>query len=687
MTIISVKCILPILLLSLLFTGCTNTIDKAKADIEKEILAGEVYIRPVKELFTKGELNQVSTCFSQISKNPALTPVMKLMGYSYVYYTFERMDRFDSAIMYQDSCITVIEKLGLEKIMPSQYAGYLLAKSASLFKLHQPEEANDLFYKAKLFNEKYNNQSNQFVIVDKLAYVAYRQHNFKESLQNFQQLLIFQNQIESNNFYRKAEIISNIGLCFYNMKLYDSAIAEYVKALHLLDNNAYKITHYIKDSAESYKAYKTSKGVVLGNMAKVYTEIGKLDSAIILSKQSILLNNTKHGEQRDAQMVAVRLIDVYIKKKNWQAAKELLNQVQHTLESLPDENARMNWYRQNAAVLEADGKLENAYYHFKEYNRISDSIKNYQIKDAENNIIKDLRIKNQEADLSLLKKGNQLNKLYLLVTIGIITMAVIIIALVFINYKKSKAINSVLSKLNAAINQQKTALEKANADKDRVMNVVAHDLRNPIGAIANFLDIVQVKYEHSADETKILNNSQQAAVRSLHLINDLLEVNQMQSGDLELYSSPIDAVQLVQQAIGEVQYKTVAKNQTIVFETAIPQVIINIDGEKIKRVLVNLLDNAIKFSYLNTKIEVNLYKYDSHILILIKDNGMGIPANIMEHLFDNAIAIKRKGTNNEPSNGFGLSICKQIVEIHKGILKVESDEGKGTLFTIELSLT
>lgn len=687
MAINSLKFLLSLLFFSLLLTSCNNSINQDKAKIEKELETGINYFKPVIELFANGELNQVSYHFSQISKHPSLSPVMKLIGYSYVYYTYERMNRYDSALMYQDSCIKIVEQFSLEKKLPSQYAGYLLAKSASLFKLHQPEEANELFYRAKQFNEKYNDQSNQFVIVDKLAYVAYRQQNFKESLQNFQQLLILQDQIELTNFYRKAEIISNIGLCFYNMNLYDSAITEYVKALQLLDKNAYTIAHYIKDSTESFKAYKTSKGVVLGNMAKVYTQIGKLDSAIILSKQSILLNNTKHGERRDAQMVAVRLVDIYIKKKNWETAKELLNQVQHTLESLPDENVRMNWNRQKAEVLEAEGEPGKAYFYFKEYNRINDSIKNYQIKDAESNIIKDLQIKNQEADLSLLKKGNQLNKLYLWVTIGLVAMAVIIIILVFINYKKSKATNIILSQLNEAINQKKIELEKANADKDRVMNVVAHDLRNPIGAIANFLEIVQVKYEHSADETKILNNSQQAAVRSLHLINDLLEVNQMQSGDLGLYKSPIDAVQLVQQAIAEVQYKTVAKEQSIIFETDIKQIIIDVDGEKVKRVLVNLLDNAIKFSYLNAKVEVNLYKNDKTIFILIKDKGMGIPANIMEHLFDNVITIKRKGTNNEPSNGLGLSICKQIVEAHMGKIKVESEEKKSTVFTIELPLS
>lgn len=671
----------------LFFSGCTHSDYNRKKVIDKELLAGDRFVKPVIDLFTKGDLNQVRIRFSQISKNPALTPVMKLIGYSFVYYSYERMDRFDSAIMYQDSCINIIEKYKLQQLLPLQYSQYLLAKSASLFKLHEPEKANELFYRAKKFNEENNDIENQYPIVEQLAYIAYRQQNFKESLRSFQQSLFLHNQIDTTNFYKKAELISNIGLCFFNMNKYDSAIITYKKALKLLDANAYHIAHFITDSTESIKSYNTSKGVVLGNMAKVYTKTGDLDTAVLLSKQSITLNNTRYGERRDAQLVAVRLVDIYITQKKWNEAALLLNQIQHSLDSLPDEVVRMNWNRQQSAVLEAGGKPGRAFIYFKEYNRIADSIKNFQIKDAENNIIKDLQIKNQEADLELLKKDNQLNKLYLWVTIGLIALASVFIILVFANYKKTKATNKVLSKLNEAINRQKTELEKANADKERVMNVVAHDLRNPIGAIANFLEIVQVKYEHSVDEKKILNNSQQAAVRSLHLINDLLEVNQLQFGYLELSGSASDMVQLVLQAIEEVKYKTIAKNQSIVFETSVQQIIIHVDTEKMKRVLVNLLDNAIKFSYLNAKIEVNLYNNEQNFFLFVKDNGVGIPKKLMEHLFENTLIIKRKGTNNEPSNGLGLSICRQIIEAHKGKLIAQSEEGKGAVFSIELPLT
>ncbi len=307
-------------------------------------------------------------------------------------------------------------------------------------------------------------------------------------------------------------------------------------------------------------------------------------------------------------------------------------------------------------------------------------------------VIMDQQVKyeTKEKD-NLLKVEINNNAIYRLVVICISLMACIIILLIYINFKRSKKSVKKLTLLNNTVNQQKNQVElaliqveKANKDKDRILNVVAHDLRNPIGAIANFLDIAQVKYEHSEEEEQILRTSQQAAVHSLTLINDLLEVNQMQEGNLVINKTRIDIKQLAEQSIEYLRYKAIAKQQTIILQAPEKSYYVNADAEKLQRVISNLIDNAVKFSYIGKEVMVNIHQQQEQVEISITDNGVGIPPNIIEQLFTASITVKRKGTNNEKSNGLGLSICKQIIEAHNGKIFVESIEGKGTCFTVQL---
>ena len=132
------------------------------------------------------------------------------------------------------------------------------------------------------------------------------------------------------------------------------------------------------------------------------------------------------------------------------------------------------------------------------------------------------------------------------------------------------------------------------------------------------------------------------------------------------------------------KHKVNAKQQTIQLQAGNENYWIEADAEKLQRVIANLIDNAIKFSEKGKEVVVRLTQAENTLQIKVKDSGMGIPANLIEQLFTTSIIVKRKGTNNEKSNGLGLSICKQIIEAHTGSILVESEVGKGSCFTVVL---
>jgi signal transduction histidine kinase len=112
----------------------------------------------------------------------------------------------------------------------------------------------------------------------------------------------------------------------------------------------------------------------------------------------------------------------------------------------------------------------------------------------------------------------------------------------------------------------------------------------------------------------------------------------------------------------------------------------HINTEKFHRVIDNLISNAIKFSKENDKIEVRLRQTNHNVLIEVKDYGLGIPKDMLPHVFDRFSKAGRKGVRGEQSTGLGLSIVRQIVEKHNGTIEVESMEKQGSTFRIELPL-
>jgi len=111
-----------------------------------------------------------------------------------------------------------------------------------------------------------------------------------------------------------------------------------------------------------------------------------------------------------------------------------------------------------------------------------------------------------------------------------------------------------------------------------------------------------------------------------------------------------------------------------------------IDPDKIDRVVTNLVNNAIKFSNPNSVINISLSREKDEAVIAVKDHGIGIPEDKKDRVFDTFTEAKRKGTSGEQSFGLGLSICKQIIEVHKGKILVESKEGQGSSFFVRLPL-
>jgi two-component system sensor histidine kinase VicK len=231
------------------------------------------------------------------------------------------------------------------------------------------------------------------------------------------------------------------------------------------------------------------------------------------------------------------------------------------------------------------------------------------------------------------------------------------------------------------IREKNTEIENAGNFKNQVLGMVAHDLRNPLAAIESTAMLIEMD-ELDGDMRENIDMIKASCVKARGIITDLLDAARNEDKNV-FETTEVDLNVFLRKIIDSWKTHNTTKN-VLVFKSAFIPLYAPVNREKLHRVMDNLITNAIKFSKDKEKIEIQLDKEYGMAIIQVIDHGLGIPKEMIPHLFERFSKAGRAGIRGEQSTGLGLSIVKQIVENHKGRIKVESEEGKGSTFTIYL---
>ena len=231
-------------------------------------------------------------------------------------------------------------------------------------------------------------------------------------------------------------------------------------------------------------------------------------------------------------------------------------------------------------------------------------------------------------------------------------------------------------------------LAELNAQKDRFLGMASHDLRNPLEVIRGFSELLLDEISSSLNEEhgEWLSSIHTTSCFMLKLVNNLLDVATIESGKFNLELETVDLPSLVEQQVKTNGFIASGHEVQICFTpgTGVPEV--SVDREKIRQVLNNLLSNAIKFSHSGSSIDVRLEKREEQIVLSVRDQGVGISAEDMSKLFRPFSKTSKPALTGERNTGLGLVICKSIVEAHGGTIQLESEVGKGSVFSVRLPL-
>ena len=212
--------------------------------------------------------------------------------------------------------------------------------------------------------------------------------------------------------------------------------------------------------------------------------------------------------------------------------------------------------------------------------------------------------------------------------------------------------------------------------------MIYHDLRSPLGNIVSSLDVLEGMIGKDETTRSILNIAVNSTNRIQQLVDSLLDINRLESGQTITTQTAVNPQDLIATAVKDVTPSAAGHHQTVETQIAEPLPNIWVDTDMLRRVLINLLENAIKFSKAETKIIIGAQKDKESVRFWVQDNGPGIPPSEHRRIFDKFACLK--GRDKPGGLGIGLAFCRIAVQAHGGTIWVESKEGQGAKFVFTL---
>lgn len=229
------------------------------------------------------------------------------------------------------------------------------------------------------------------------------------------------------------------------------------------------------------------------------------------------------------------------------------------------------------------------------------------------------------------------------------------------------------------------ALQQANAEKDKFYSIIAHDLKSPFNAIIGMSHILreQVRGRESADLDEYADIILQSSQRAMDLLENLTQWSRAHTGRMPFIPERFDFNELIDELV--LFYTDIAGQKSITLEQNIaPGLTTHADRSMIGTVLRNLVSNAIKFTHPGGRVTIRAHADGNGLLVSVEDTGVGISEELQARLFRLDGNLSTAGTRNESGTGLGLILCKEFIELHDGVLHVQSRTGHGSTFSFTL---
>jgi signal transduction histidine kinase len=251
-----------------------------------------------------------------------------------------------------------------------------------------------------------------------------------------------------------------------------------------------------------------------------------------------------------------------------------------------------------------------------------------------------------------------------------------------------EALNRQLNETNQELNEANAKLRELAEMREEFLALTTHDLRSPLTVISGVISFFTSGRlgELSPEQKNMVSMMERNTQNLIELVNDLLDASKLESGTMRLDLASLDLRGVIDELRESME--TLAKEKEINLVETLPADLPSVEADraKLRRILYNLLSNALKFTQKGGRVEVRAERQKERVRISVSDTGVGIAPEDVEYLFDKYAQARSRATRGEKGTGLGLYITRQLVELHGSEIKVESEVGRGSIFSFTLPI-
>ncbi len=570
----------------------------------------------------------------------------------------EAINNFIGALVIQDSL-----KLKQDQVVTYLGIAQVFEEAGNFGK------AEEVLKQASEINQQFEDQRMNLVILNKIGKIEAHLGHYESAFDNYKIALEISEDLEDERI--QADALTNLA----HLKILQGKNVEsldtYKKALTLRRSTGDKAgeSHALNEIAKLYRLMNNSEKSLANHV-------------VSLEIKQALKDKTGIAESYN------HIGSVYLEQKDLQrSVSNLLLALEAGREAQAQEQVLISYDLLSQSFKEA-GDFQKALEFRDQYVLVNDFLQHdrgeRQLLEAQNRYTidkKELEIEKLEAIRVAKEKeiATQAQfKKFLIALIGLaVAVAVLTIILLIVKQRSTK----ILRITNEKVKQQNLQLVDLNATKDKFFSIISHDLKGPLNSLTSFSGLLINHTDSlSKDEIKMLAKDLDKSLKNLFaLLENLLEWSRSQTGNIEFKPEPFDLTALLKQ--NQELLTQQAQNKKITIELSQDQpVLVVAHRHSINTVVRNLISNAIKFTPADGTISLKAVQAGQMVSVSIADNGVGMTPEVMEKLFRIDTKHTTKGTADEKGTGLGLILCRDFIEKNGGTIRVESEDGKGSVF-------
>lgn len=580
------------------------------------------------------------------------------------------------------------------------------------------------YNKSKTLFHSLNDTLNVAKINNSIGLIEIKRGNYNKGLQ-FSLAAI--KELEKRNLVKELNLAySNLAKAYYNINLYEKAIEFYLKALDVqmklndtkgINESHSKLAELYSNKKEHRKAIEyfekviessesdndSIRGHVFPKLGAEYLKFNDFDKATRYLIQGYNIN-TRTNNQAGLLLALNNLGDLNLKQGRLKTAEKQLLDAGAIAKNLNNKTELLKHYKLMKSLDSTRRRFDRAFVWQREYYELNNSLKKAEIKpvinsekpadvDLNSNVINQPIDNNPVNTISSVDKTEMNKKLdkYKLLLYALLAALIVVSALLVLVYLKRNSNIKYMQELeeknlkielqNDAFSEQTKHLENVNNVKDKLFSIVSHDLKDSLSSINGFIDLLKDGSLSREEFDNLIPELSENANNASLLLFNLLNWSKSQMQSLEPKPSLFDIQEVFESKVKLIEQRMENKGIDLIDHSL--RDFAYADRSMFEIVVQNLLANALKFCKNGDTITVSNHISNGSCIISIADTGIGISKDNLSKLFKSS-SFTTMGTDNEKGTGLGLSICKELVELNNGKIWVESTQGIGSTFYVQL---